>query len=293
MMDQTGIGKFISKCRKEKKLTQAQLAEKLHITDRAVYKWETGRSMPDFSIMPDLCEVLGITVNELLKGEKGDRESDEDPVVLAENGRTKSGIISILFSAVLLIGAMVCLICNIAVSGRLTWSLIPVSSAALVWIIVFPGLRLGKRGWIASLLSLSVFILPYLFLLSRLIKVGAVFKIGAVMAVPSIIFLWIIAAVFKRSGKAGRQSAWGITALLSIPFLFILNMLLSGIMAEPIVDVWDLLSVFILLILGFAFLFCDYNRKKGFVKKDEPLSARTELPAENKRMGEGITHWQS
>ena len=41
MMDQTGIGKFISKCRKEKKLTQAQLAEKLHITDRAVSKWET------------------------------------------------------------------------------------------------------------------------------------------------------------------------------------------------------------------------------------------------------------
>ena len=47
MMNQTEIGKFIAKCRKEKKLTQAQLAEKLNITDRAVSKWETGKSMPD------------------------------------------------------------------------------------------------------------------------------------------------------------------------------------------------------------------------------------------------------
>ena len=51
MMNQTEIGKFIAKCRKEKKLTQAQLAEKLNITDRAVSKWETGKSMPDSSII--------------------------------------------------------------------------------------------------------------------------------------------------------------------------------------------------------------------------------------------------
>ena len=69
-MNQTEIGKFIAKCRKEKKLTQAQLAEKLNITDRAVSKWETGKSMPDSSIMLELCEILGITVNELLSGEE-------------------------------------------------------------------------------------------------------------------------------------------------------------------------------------------------------------------------------
>lgn len=51
------------------KLTQMQLAEKLGITDRAVSKWETGKSMPDSSIMLELCEILGITVNELLSGE--------------------------------------------------------------------------------------------------------------------------------------------------------------------------------------------------------------------------------
>lgn len=77
MMNQTEIGEFIAKCRKEKKLTQAQLAERLNITDRAVSKWETGKSMPDSSIMLELCEILGITVNDLLSGEKISMESYE------------------------------------------------------------------------------------------------------------------------------------------------------------------------------------------------------------------------
>ena len=76
-MNQTEIGTFIAKCRKEKKLTQMQLAEKLNITDRAVSKWETGKSMPDSSIMLELCEILGITVNELLSGKEMDVESYE------------------------------------------------------------------------------------------------------------------------------------------------------------------------------------------------------------------------
>ena len=69
-MDQKKIGNFISTCRKEMELTQVQLAEKLNITNRAVSKWETGKSIPDASIMLDLCQILGITVNELLSGER-------------------------------------------------------------------------------------------------------------------------------------------------------------------------------------------------------------------------------
>lgn len=69
-MNQEMIGKFISSCRKDKGLTQIQLAEKLNISNRAVSKWETGKSIPDVSIMLDLCEILGITVNELLSGER-------------------------------------------------------------------------------------------------------------------------------------------------------------------------------------------------------------------------------
>jgi transcriptional regulator with XRE-family HTH domain len=74
-MDQIKIGKFIAECRKKEKLTQMQLAEKLSITDRAVSKWECGKSLPDASLMLDLCRILNISVNDLLSGE----------VVLLEN----------------------------------------------------------------------------------------------------------------------------------------------------------------------------------------------------------------
>jgi transcriptional regulator with XRE-family HTH domain len=68
-MEQVKIGKFIADCRRRANLTQMQLAEKLGITDRAVSKWETGKALPDSSIMLELCGLLGITVNDLLSGE--------------------------------------------------------------------------------------------------------------------------------------------------------------------------------------------------------------------------------
>lgn len=68
-MNQVKIGKFIAQCRKNRNLTQMQLAEKLNITDRAISKWETGKGMPDSSIMLELCTELDISVNELLTGE--------------------------------------------------------------------------------------------------------------------------------------------------------------------------------------------------------------------------------
>ena len=69
-MDLIKTGKFISECRRNKNLTQRQLAEKLNITDRAISKWETGKGMPDSSIMLALCKELDINVNELLTGER-------------------------------------------------------------------------------------------------------------------------------------------------------------------------------------------------------------------------------
>lgn len=68
-MDQVKIGRFIAQRRKANNMTQMQLAEKLGITDRAVSKWETGKSLPDVAIMPELCGLLNITINDLFNGE--------------------------------------------------------------------------------------------------------------------------------------------------------------------------------------------------------------------------------
>ena len=69
-MNQEKIGKFISECRKSKNLTQESLAEMLGVSNRTVSKWENGKCMPDYSILPILCENLDITINELLSGER-------------------------------------------------------------------------------------------------------------------------------------------------------------------------------------------------------------------------------
>ena len=69
-MNQELIGKFIAECRKEKNMTQQELADKIGVTDKAISKWENGRGMPDLSLMNPLCTALGITINELISGER-------------------------------------------------------------------------------------------------------------------------------------------------------------------------------------------------------------------------------
>ncbi len=73
-MNQEKIGKFIAECRKDKNLTQLQLAEILGVTDRSVSKWENGRCMPDLSLFKPICTELDITINELLSGERIEKE---------------------------------------------------------------------------------------------------------------------------------------------------------------------------------------------------------------------------
>lgn len=206
-------------------------------------------------------ETLNITSNSISKQRrKLNMESYEKKA--DKNNITKNVIIPILFSVILLTGIMVCIICNIAISGNLTWSLIPVSSIVFAWLIFFPGIVLGKNKIIASLISLSIFILPYLFLLGNLIKTKEIFSVGAVMAVPSIIFLWIIIAIFNYIGKTRKLLALGIIFLLAIPFMFIINIILYKMISEPVFDIWDILSIFILSILAFISFICGYARKR-------------------------------
>ena len=83
-MNQYKTGKFISQKRKELNLTQEQLAEQLNVSNKTISKWETGKCMPDYSIVQDLCQKLGITVAELMDGEEDSgsiRTYDEDQVI--------------------------------------------------------------------------------------------------------------------------------------------------------------------------------------------------------------------
>ena len=85
-MNQEKIGKFIANLRKEKNMTQQELAKKLGVTDRAISKWENGRGLPDYSLLQDLCDTLSISINELFSGEK---ISKEDYKTKAEENMSK------------------------------------------------------------------------------------------------------------------------------------------------------------------------------------------------------------
>ncbi len=114
VMDQIKIGKFIAECRKKNNLTQMQLAEKLNITDRAISKWENGKGMPDSSIMMDLCNELGISVNELLSGERIEmkeynKKAEENLFELNKSNEKKNKIINyiVIITIVLIIISVV------------------------------------------------------------------------------------------------------------------------------------------------------------------------------------------
>lgn len=77
-MNQEKIGKFILECRKEKKLTQAELAEKLGVTDKSISNWENGRNMPDLSLFKPLCELLDISINDLISGERVSKDKYQE-----------------------------------------------------------------------------------------------------------------------------------------------------------------------------------------------------------------------
>ena len=76
-MDQVKIGRFIKQKRKEKKLTQSDLAEKLNVTDRAISKWENGNCMPDSGTITELCKILNVTINDLFSGEVVDMKDSK------------------------------------------------------------------------------------------------------------------------------------------------------------------------------------------------------------------------
>lgn len=117
-MNQEKIGKFIAECRKTKKLTQSELAEKLGVTDKSVSNWENGRNMPDLSLFKSLCELLDISINDLISGEKLSKEIYQEKLeeniiktidytnkkVIAKNNYI--GIILIIFGILIVITSM-------------------------------------------------------------------------------------------------------------------------------------------------------------------------------------------
>ena len=140
-MDQIKIGKFIAQMRKEKSLTQRELADTLCISDKTVSKWENGKGMPEVSLMIPLCEALGITANELLSGERLTQENyikkaEENIMTLVKEREEskKKIILSAIVAVITIIGGTTL----ITVSGMFemeVWSRVLLIAIGLIVII--------------------------------------------------------------------------------------------------------------------------------------------------------------
>ena len=156
-MDQVKIGKCIAESRKQKGLTQIQLAEKLSITDKAVSKWERGAAMPDTSIMLELCDILGISVNELLSGEKINMEnsSQKNEQLLLDMAKELEKKNKTIWSSM--------------------WAIMIVSMTALIAGIFIAAFLIPEGVWqLVTILCVCVlFLIPCFYALKLEVSVGA------------------------------------------------------------------------------------------------------------------------
>ena len=131
-MDQIKIGKFILNCRKEKGITQEQLAEKLGVTSKSISRWENGRTMPDYTLLKDLCNELDININELLSGEKIKEndyvnKSEENLIKLRKQIDKRKKfltIISYIFMTIIIIAFILNIVLNRILPDDRHWNII-------------------------------------------------------------------------------------------------------------------------------------------------------------------------
>ncbi len=175
------MAQFISELRKEKRLTQKELAEQLGVTDKAVSKWERGLSCPDISLLSKLSHLLGVTTSELLNGEKAEPSAPEvDAMVEATlqyaDTATKNVIAKstrwkyvAMVYVIFLLGVLVLIGCSWAIdSGLAAWSFLPLRITVFIWLTVMLVVFSMGKNKIASLLLCGFFIYITTFYYSSL-----------------------------------------------------------------------------------------------------------------------------
>ena len=275
-MNNEKMGKFISELRKSQQMTQKDLATKLNVTDKSVSKWERGLSCPDIALLTPLSDILGIATSELLNGERNGAQTanveesiDNALQYAAKAVNTKARSIfhvnTIVFSGLLLLGVITCTIIDIAIAGAFTWSLIPISACVFAWLSLIPTIKYGRKAVAVSFAVFSALTLPFLFVLHNLIDSnGLLLPVGIRASIIGIVYLWVVFALFKIL-KARKLIATAISLLLLIPLSLLTNFALSELTSTSLFDIWDALTLSIVIVLAIVFFAKDFAiQKRGY-----------------------------
>ncbi len=166
-------------------------------------------------------------------------------------------IFALSYTVLSFIGIVVCLICDLVLSGTLTWSSIPICSILFAWLVFLPFLRSAVHG----LTAVTLFTIPYLYVLSKLLPNAAMlFPLGIRMTAIALGYLWCVCLLFKflRIYRAAAAAC-----LLAIPVCLLINCVLTRFVRESPVDHWDILTFAVLGISAILlyFLYRPQNRK--------------------------------
>lgn len=169
------------------------------------------------------------------------------------------------FSLLLLVSIAVCAICDMAISHSFTWSLYPISSIIFAWLVFTPIIRFSEKGICGSLISCSIFIVPFLYVLNKLIgNSNLFFPISIRISFIGVVYLWIIFILFKIL-KARKFLATVISLLLAIPGDILIYFTISKMTSETF-DVWNIVTFFIIILTASAFFILDFIAKKKRVE---------------------------
>lgn len=217
-MKDSSLGSFLQQLRKENQLTQKELASQLHVTDKAVSKWERDLSAPDISLLIPLAQILGVSTTELLQGRRmADPPQAETESSVAEALRYSDRQVRhrlrrlwahalLLFSALCLLAAGICLLCDFCLSGRLSWSLIVLLSLALAWVVTVPLFQAKVHRCCACFLALSLALIPYLLGLWTLLPLPLPFTLAT--AAVSLAGLWAAYGVCRKLRHRPWPGRW-------------------------------------------------------------------------------------
>lgn len=263
-MDNKKIGNFICEQRKMHNITQNEFAAKLNVSEAEISEWENGISTPDVSLFSKVADLLNVTIDELINGERKNavaKSLNSTGTSLVRSRRSKEEKCELakriaLFSVTMtfLAGILASVIVDFAISEKLTWSLYPISSCVFSWLTIFPLLKGGLKKTYASLLVFSVLVIPFLYSLRLILHASDLFWILCLRtAVPSIIFLWIIFAIFKLL-KNRKLLAAAITLFAAVPFNLLINFIVAKQIHTPVISIWNIIPIAILLFIAFTFL---------------------------------------
>lgn len=273
-MNEPSMGSLIQQLRREQGLTQKELAAQLNITDKAVSKWERGLSSPDIALLLPLSEILGISVSELLRGERLAVPPQQETEAMVTDAlrysqeqkqgklaRLRKGAL-LLVSAAALLAAGICLLCDVLLAGTLTWSRVVLLSLAYGWAVLVPWLREQDHRLRWSLALASLGILPYLGGLGLLLKQPLLYRLGWQEAVVSVAGLWAAYGLCVKFRRRKWRAAGAVLVLVAALVLPLNHIPLAYLPASQPSVPSDLLNALLNLLLALACFGIDHWRHR-------------------------------